>query len=319
MGFPVRRAVTNCAAALFGLCLGLAPARAGDPRSPDAGAVLPKAAAPSYEVRSVRDVSYYDGPDADPAKHKLDLFLPKGRKDFPVVFFVHGGAWHRGDKSYLGVYSALGSSLARSGVGAVVINYRLSPAVRHPEHARDVARAFAWTYRNIARYGGRPDELFACGHSAGGHLVALLATDPTYLKAEELGVEAVRGVIAMSGVYDLAGLPGRLLHSAFGDDSDAAASASPIRHVRPGLPPFLLLYADHDLPGCDRPAADAFARALRGRGNTVDAREVAQSSHHKLILSAAAAGDPVSDALLAFVAAHTGKGVPATPAGGRMP
>src|SRR5205823_5671892 len=103
------------------------------------------------------------------------------------VFFVHGGAWRNGDKSgILGVYSALGRFLVRHGLGAVIINYRLSPAVRHPAHVQDVAKAFAWTHKNIARYGGRPDQIFLCGHSAGGHLVALLATDPTYLKAEGL-------------------------------------------------------------------------------------------------------------------------------------
>jgi acetyl esterase/lipase len=311
------------AVALLVLGSGVTAVRAGD-TPPTGEATAAKAPAPAYEVRSVRDVAYYDGPDADPAKHKLDLFLPKGAKDFPVVVFVHGGAWHRGDKSYLGVYSSLGAFLARHGVGAAVINYRLSPAVRHPEHAHDVARAVAWMHGHIARYGGRPDELFLCGHSAGGHLVALLATDPAYLKAEGLKPDAVRGVIALSGVYDLAGLPERMLRSAFGTDPDVAEAASPVRHVRPGLPPFLLLYADRDLPGCDRRPAEAFARALRDRGVPAETHEIAHSSHHKIILSASVTGDPVSEALLAFVAPHAGKGPPpaapaAAPAGRRSP
>src|SRR5262245_37016196 len=193
--FTCRTAGAWAAASLV-LGWAVAAARAGDTPPPEAAAAA-KAPAPAYEVRWVRDVAYYDGPDADPAKHKLDLFLPKGPKDFPVVVFVHGGAWHRGDKSFLGVYSSLGAFLARHGVGAAVVNYRLSPAVRHPEHAHDVARAVAWVHGNVARYGGRPDELFLCGHSAGGHLVALLATDPSYLKAEGVKPGAVRGVIAL--------------------------------------------------------------------------------------------------------------------------
>ena len=59
------------------------------------------------------------GPDADKIKHKLDLFLPKDQKDFPVVIFVHGGAWRHGDKNFFGVYSALGKMFARNGIGAV--------------------------------------------------------------------------------------------------------------------------------------------------------------------------------------------------------
>src|SRR5947209_1799869 len=104
------------------------------------------------EVQTVRDVPYYEGADADPVKHKLDLFLPKGQKDFPVLFFVHGGAWMHGDKNYFGVYSAFGKQFARHGVGAVLTNYRLSPGVQHPDHIKDLARAFASTHQHIAKY-----------------------------------------------------------------------------------------------------------------------------------------------------------------------
>src|SRR5437762_7696990 len=155
------------------------------------------------EIQIVRDIPYYEGADADKVKHKLDLFLPKGQKEFPVVLFVHGGAWLHGDKSFLGIYSAVGMFFARHGIGAVVTNYRLSPAVQHPEHVKDVARAFAWTYKNIDKYGGRADQIFVCGHSAGAHLVSLLATDETYLKAVGLTPKCVKGVIPISGVYSI--------------------------------------------------------------------------------------------------------------------
>src|SRR3954447_11650612 len=143
----------------------------------------PPPAAKTFEVEVVADIDYYQGADADPIKHKLDLFLPKGHKDFPVLFFVHGGAWRQGDKNFFGFYSSLGKFYARRGIGTVVTNYRLSPKVTHPEHIKDVARAFAWTSKNISKYGGNPTALFLCGHSAGGHLVSLLATDRNYLKA----------------------------------------------------------------------------------------------------------------------------------------
>src|SRR5262245_48874078 len=116
-----------------------------------AGALLPgravahepnKAAGKApWAVKDVKDVTYSSAPGHDPVKHKLDLYLPDGLKDYPVVLFVHGGAWVRGDKNYLGVYRALGRSLARRGVGVAVTNYRLSPKVKHPEHVKDVARA----------------------------------------------------------------------------------------------------------------------------------------------------------------------------------
>src|SRR5262249_5248660 len=145
--------------------------------------------------------SYYDGEDADKNKHKLDLYLPKGKKDFPIMFFVHGGAWVSGDRNYFGIYSSIGQAFARNGIGAVVISYRPSPKVQHPEHIKDVARAFAWTHKNIGKHGGNPDAILLCGHSAGGHLVALLATDEGYLRSEGLTLKAIKGAIPMSGVY----------------------------------------------------------------------------------------------------------------------
>jgi acetyl esterase/lipase len=259
-----------------------------------------------FAVQPIKDVDYFAGAAADPVHHKLDLYLPKGEKGFPVVFFVHGGSWRHGDKNFLGVYEALGSFLARQGIGAVVINYRLTPAVRHPEHIRDVARAFAWTHKNIATYGGRPDRIFVCGHSAGGHLVALLATDPKWLQAEKLTAAAIRGVIAMSGVFDLRELPQWLVSATFGKAAEVIAGASPVNQARGGLPPFLILYADQDLPGCDRKPAEAFAKALRSKGNKVETVEVPESNHFKVILSAVVPGDPVCDAILAFVSANAG-------------
>src|SRR5262249_4670874 len=149
---------------------------------------------------TIKDVPYYEGKDADAVRHKLDLYLPKGHKNYPVLFFVHGGAWRSGKKE---LYAPLGNLIARHGIGCVVINYRLSPSVQHPAHIQDVARAFAWTQRHIGKHGGRADQLFISGHSAGGHLVALLATAPSYLKGEKLELSHIKGVIALSGVYTI--------------------------------------------------------------------------------------------------------------------
>jgi acetyl esterase/lipase len=260
------------------------------------------AAPKKLEVEAIKDVAYYEAPGADPIKHKLDLFLPRGHKDFPVLFFVHGGAWIHGDKNFLGVYSSLGRFYARQGIGTVVINYRLSPSVMHPEHIRDVARAFAWTHKNIEKYGGRPDEIFVCGHSAGGHLVSLLATDESYLKANGLSPAAIRGVISLSGVYLI---PDKLLSRVFGTDPEQRRQASPLVHAHPGLPPFLICYADKDYPGCDKMPSETFAQALRTKGNKAQTLEVLDSNHFQIIMSAAAKDEPVSKAILAFITAQT--------------
>ena len=114
----------------------------------------PPAQAP-FEVETVKGLTYCDGLAEDAAKHKLDLYLPRGKKDFPVFFFVHGGSWRTGDRSR---HAALGSLFARFGIGAVIISYRLAPHVHHPAQIEDVANAFAWTHAHIAQYGGRIDQ-----------------------------------------------------------------------------------------------------------------------------------------------------------------
>jgi acetyl esterase/lipase len=277
----------------------------GDEKKPD-----PKPADNLFEVTEVKDVEYYKGEDAHKTKHKLDLYLPKGQKDFPVLFFVHGGAWRTGDKNTFGIYSSLGKFYARRGIGVVVTNYRLSPAVQHPEHIKDVARAFAWTYKNIAKHGGRPDQIFICGHSAGGHLVSLLVTNTSYLEAEGVKANVIHGVIPISGVYRI---PGRGMENVFGKDEKMHKDASPIEHVRDGLPPFLILYADKDLGPCGRVPSEAFCRALKGKDCKAQTREIKESDHIRIIMSTAKANDPVSSAILEFIQANT---KPAQPAPG---
>jgi acetyl esterase/lipase len=267
-----------------------------------AGAAAPPAKPGRIAVRALKDLAYYDGPDQHKVKHKLDLFLPEGRKDYPVLLFVHGGAWVQGDKNTYGLYGALTSCLARQGIGVAVTNYRLSPAVKHPEHVRDVARAFAWLHKNVGKYGGRADRLFVSGHSAGGHLVALLAGDETYLKEVGLTARAIRGVIPISGVYQI---PERSLPAVFGTDPEVRKQASPLRHARAGLPPFLILYADKDFASCGREPSEKFCKALTEKGARAETLEIKDSNHYWIVVRAALPGNPVPQAIVKFIRAHS--------------
>src|SRR6185295_9736276 len=127
-------------------------------------------------IREAKDLAYADGGDA---KQKLDLYLPPDAKNAPIVMWIHGGGWKWGDRAQ---YRELGRRFAEAGIGFAAISYRLSPKVKHPAHIEDCARAFAWLRAHAAEYGGDPDRLFVSGQSAGGHLSALLALDPSYLR-----------------------------------------------------------------------------------------------------------------------------------------
>jgi len=105
-----------------------------------ASPALAGAAAPVrlYEVKQTLDRPYVPGAGA---RQKLDVFAPKGAdgERFPVVILLHGGTWMFGDKDFYGTNRDAARNFARNGIVAVVPNYRLSPLVRHPEHAKDVA------------------------------------------------------------------------------------------------------------------------------------------------------------------------------------
>jgi len=254
----------------------------------------------AYEIEEFKNISYRDDKDADPVKHKLDLYLPKGQKDFPVLFFVHGGGWHSGNKE---LYTAIGQVFARNGIGAVVINYRLTPKVQFPGHMEDVAKAFAWTHANIARYGGRADRIICCGHSAGGHLVALLATDEKYLKAEKCSFKDIRCVVPISGVYALDEIHG-LYQSVFGRDRAERKDASPMFHVTKGHPPFFILFADRDLPTIDK-VSDEFYETLKNAKVNVREQMIPQRSHYSIISSISKDDDSTTVAIFDFIERHT--------------
>jgi acetyl esterase/lipase len=303
-----------------------------------------KAPAGGHEVERINDVPYLFDADPKDRDHQLDLYLPKGVKNYPVAVFVHGGTWVMGDNRCCGLHSSIGEFLARHGIGAVLPNYRLSPAVKHPEHVKDVAAAVGWTYYHIGEHGGDASRLFLVGHSAGGHLASLLTTDERYLKEVGMQTADIKGVVSISGVYEipagnpdvtfggasrrslrfeqfaplrgdlppwhgLALTPGipisvNVFQPAFGDDPAVRADASPINHVRPGLPPFLLCYAEEDLPLLPRMAKD-FHKALQENGCESELMCIENRNHNSVAYRAISVHDPVGKAMLDFIRKHS--------------
>jgi acetyl esterase/lipase len=252
----------------------------------------------NFEVMAVKDVDYHGGKDADKVRHRLDLFLPAEQKGYPVLVFVHGGGWTKGSKSG---FEKLARLLARNGVGTAITNYRLSPQVQHPAHAQDVAKAVGWVHKHIAEYGGRPDQLFLSGHSAGGHLVALIGTDPTYLEAAGVPMKDVKGVIPISGVYAIR--PG-MMPKVFGEDQEVRRKAAPLTHIKGQHPPFLILVADKDLKGFDK-MAEQFCDALGKTGCTAKVINVKDRDHGTIVRQMTNLGDPSTQAVLEFIARHS--------------
>ncbi len=152
---------------------------------------------PTGGYRLTADIAYSPDP-----RHQLDIYTPRSpapTNGFPVVVFLYGGAWNRGDRAD---YQFVGAALASKGILAVLADYRLYPQVRYPDFLVDSARALAWAQREAARLGGDPSRLFVMGHSAGAYNAAMLALDARWLKAEGLSPSILAGWIGLAGPYD---------------------------------------------------------------------------------------------------------------------
>jgi arylformamidase len=140
------------------------------------------------------DVRYGGGPN-----EHLDIF-PAGQPDAPVLVFIHGGYWRAFDKRD---HSFVAPAFTREGACVVIPNYALCPAVTIPQITMQLVQALAWTWRNIARYGGDPRRITVAGHSAGGHLAAMMLACLWPVYGRELPADLVKGALSISGLHDL--------------------------------------------------------------------------------------------------------------------
>ncbi len=256
-------------------------------------------------ARQIDDLCYYSGPGADPEKHQLDLYLPPGPGPHPVIVFVYGGAWKRGDRKD---YGNLGRRLAARGILTAAISYRLAPRHPHPAQVRDSARALAWVYANIKKYQGNPKKIFLMGHSAGAHLVALLACDPRWLAEQKLDPKIIAGVIAISGPYDITFMARdvpKLAKEVFSEHPENWKKASPANHLgKSPLPPFLIAHADKEHPSLHQ-QAKMFSIALRQAGASVKNYEAKNSNHFRIIQNLARPGDTLGTLLENFISSES--------------
>lgn len=205
---------------------------------------------------------------------KLDFWAGAGR-DAPLVIFVHGGGWKRGDKKNatgadkVTHYTGLGYAFAS-------LNYRLVPNARVEDQASDVANAIAWLKDNASRLGFDGRRIVLMGHSAGAHLSALVGTDPRYLRAAGLDVSDLDGVIPLDGAaYDVPKQiadGGNFMHDtylqAFGTDPARQRDLSPTFHAAaPNAPAFLILHVQRK-DGTEQ--SRALGKALQKAGTDVE-------------------------------------------------
>lgn len=167
-------------------------------RIPEHPAILQRWADASAAARSQRrcalDISYGDG-----ERERLDVF-PSERPGAPVLVYLHGGYWRALDK---GAQSFVAPPFVDAGAMVVLPGYALCPAVTIEHIVLQLTRALAWVWRHASEHGGDPHRIVVAGHSAGGHLAAMMLRCDWTQVAPDLPADLVHRALAISGVFDL--------------------------------------------------------------------------------------------------------------------
>ncbi len=218
------------------------------------------------------DVAYGPHPG-----ERLDLFLPPEPVRAPIHVFIHGGYWHLLDKSD---FSFVALGLRPAGAVVAVINYALIPTVDMDELVRQCRTSIAWLHRHAASFGGDPHRISVSGHSAGGHLVAMLmATD-----WREFGAPAdvVKAGCGFSGLYDLEPIRLSYLNEVLQLTSAVARRNSPVHLAPPPQAPLLLAVGGLEGPEYAR-QTDTLAAEWRTRGVPCDVARLANHHHFSIV------------------------------------
>ena len=269
----------------------------------------PVADADSSGAKVIKDVPSLDAPKGE-RRRSFDLYLPaNSSRRPPLLIFIHGGFWLLTDDDYR-IGPSMAENLVQDGVAVALVRYRLAPANRHPTQAQDVAAAVAELVRSADKYGYDPKRVYLAGHSAGGHLAALVGLDASYLSQHGQQANAIAGVISISGLYDLA--PNWTVsdnqksatEKTFGNDKSVLRRASPIQHVRASAPPFLIINAFQDFAGFPLDAR-RFADALRLAGNKNIHQLMFKGVDHFSVVKLDDPNNPVRRIILGFMGAKT--------------
>ena len=218
---------------------------------------------------------------------KLDVYHPVGASAVPTVIWFHGGGLTGGNRS-------IPSALKGQGITVVAVDYRLSPKAKAPAYIEDAAAAVAWTFKNIARYGGDTNRIFLSGHSAGGYLASLVTLDRRWLAVHGVDPDRLAGLVPFSGQS--------ITHFAIREERGLARTRpliddlAPVYHVRNDAPPILLISGDrnHELLGRYEESA-YFWRMLKEVGHpSVELLELQGYDHGQM-------ADPAFPLLLRFI------------------
>ncbi len=196
------------------------------------------------ECATALDLRYGAAP-----RNRIDYFA--GEKGAPLLVFIHGGYWQMRAKE---TFSFLAKGPLAHGVHVALIGYTLAPETTIAGIVAESRAAIAWLAAHAQEYGGDASRIYVSGWSAGAHLTAMCAGEP-----------AVRGGLAISGIYDLEPVRLCYLNDKLGLSADDVEGLSPLRQLPIAPTPLMLAYGGAELPELQRQSAD-YAEAREAAG-----------------------------------------------------
>ena len=235
------------------------------------------------------DQQYGDGPNMS-----LDIF-PQSGPSRPILLFIHGGYWRAMNKD-LFAYPAIG--LNDAGVVYVSVNYALAPSITLDEIVEQCRQAVTWVHQNAETHGGDPNRIHISGHSAGGHLTAMmLSTDWTQRGTAEINVA---GGIAISGIFDLVPILETSINDGVQLDQVAARRNSPREFLPSNGPPFISAVGADETDEFLRQSRE-YAEAWNENGGRAQYLPLEGFHHFDVICELGRSGSELNDAVLAQI------------------
>ena len=230
----------------------------------------------------VKDIPY-----GEKVRERLDIY-PSARPKAKTLVFIHGGYWQMLDKN---MFSFIAKSFHQYGITTVLINYPLAPAASIDEIICSCTLAMEWLWKNIADYNGNADQMFVTGHSAGGHLAAMLMAANWKRVNPDLPLDLIKGTCAISGLFNLVPIHLSFLNNVLKLDLDTAIRNSPVR-LKPSNCCDLVLAVGAAETTEFNDQSKELETAWKERGINVQLLRLPHLNHYSIVETV---GDPVSE------------------------
>ncbi len=259
------------------------------------------------EVIIKKDIAYRK--NSTEIRNLLDVYYPENTAEAKdVLVFIHGGSWNSGKKE---TYWWLGKNMANKNVVTVIINYSLSPKSQYEKMASDCVAALKWVKDSISGYGGRVDRIFVMGHSAGGHLAALINNDPRFFA--EAGIpNPISGVILNDGfgldMFEYLTIAKQNKQTkgfmdAFTEDQEIWKVGSPMYYLKYVNKPFLIFVGERTYPSIKLQSKRLYDELI-GANKPSELNTIKRKKHVGMISQMVFKNNQMYDIILRFIGKH---------------